>query len=403
MATEFRFPDVGEGITEGKLVKWLVEVGDTVAKDQSLCEVETDKAIVELPSPENGSVLKILVEEGHSIQVGKVLIVIGRRGESVPHPKAETNAVLPAENKKAAPVALAPFIQTNPAAVLAMPHTRKLARILGVDISKVKGSGPGGKVTDADVQKYKENAVPSVSFTPSRHGGETQEAEHGTVEVLPLIGMRRAIAEKLSESHREMVHVTLMDEVDVEELISFLEKEKTRLAAHNVKLTFLPFIIKASIVALTKYPIFNSEIDVEKKEIRIKHFFNVGIAVDTPEGLVVPVVRDCDKKSITEIAIEIADMAKEARDRKISLEQIKGSSFSITNYGSVGARFATPIINPPNTAILGVGRISDRAVVRDGKVVVRQMLPLSFGFDHRIADGAVAAEFLSELMRHLSD
>jgi pyruvate dehydrogenase E2 component (dihydrolipoamide acetyltransferase) len=377
--------------------------------------------VVELPAPVDGIVLKRFFEEGTVIHVGDVLVVIGERGEQVPQgasktvatttplplasPARATHETIPRVPEQETVLQSQPLHQLSPSAegASAMPHTRKLARVLGVDLANVTGTGPGGRVTDSDVRSAKDNHVPTVSFVPAKHGGETKTVEQGTVEVLPLSGIRKAVAEKLGQSWHSAIHVTLMDEVEVDALSVIREKEKQRLAAHSIKLTFLPFIIKAVIIGLNKYPIFNSEIDMERKEIRVKHFFNVGVAVDTEQGLVVPVIRNCDRKSITEIAIEINDAAKGARERKLPLDELSGSSFSVTNYGSVGARFATPIINPPNTAILGIGRISEQAVVRDGKIVIRKMLPLSFCFDHRVADGAVAAGFLGEVMRHLSN
>ncbi len=444
MALDFRFPDVGEGITEGKLVKWLVREGDSVKKDRGICEVETDKAVVEIPSPEDGVILKLHVKAGDTIQVEQVIVTIGQKGEKVSEGSAlhnqtekQSSYASPAKSapevhpthwvpsKSAAPMqtreklmselkisdsktgigksAFAPVSVAVSDSVIAMPHTRKLARMLGVDIGKLRGTGPGGRVTDDDVRNFKEKKTPSISFTASHHGGETRESEHGFVETLPLTGLRKIIAVKLSESWHQNVHVAMMDECDVSDLVTLREKEKQRLAVHNVKLTFLPFIVKAAIVALNKYPIFNSEIDMEKEEIRVKHFFNIGIAVDTPVGLIVPVLKRADQKSITELAIEIQELARAARERKLPLDDISGSSFSITNFGSVGTRFATPIINPPNTAILGIGRIADRAVVKNGGIMIRKMIPLSFGFDHRVSDGAQAAEFMGELMRHLED
>lgn len=404
MALEFRFPDVGEGITEGTLIKWLVKEGEKVKTDQALAEVETDKAIVELPSPGNGTILKLFAKTGEKIKVGQVLVSIGEAGENV---SAPTPVAIPVEKKapeKPVPVQSVSTAAADFASVLAMPHTRKLARMLGVDIALVHGSGPGGRITDDDVKRYKEGKeIPAVSFSPVKAGGRTEEGTHGREERIPFAGMRKAIAENVSRSFHTAVPVTVMEEVAVDALWQLRQRENEKLKEHNVHLTFLPFVIKACLVALQKFPYFNASIDEEKNEIVLKHFFHIGIAVDTEEGLMVPVIRNANEKSIVQLALEIAEYAKEARERKIKLDDLKGSSFSITNYGSVGGKWGTPIINYPNVAVLGLGHIAEKPVVVEGKVVVRKMFPLSLTFDHRIVDGAQASQFLSQIMKHLED
>lgn len=426
MVTEFRFPDVGEGITEGELIKWLVREGEPVKQDQPVVEVETDKAVVELPSPVSGFVLKLMAKAGERIKVGQVLLVIGEKGESVPSapvPSPRIEMVFPretaeqpkviievkkTEEKKAVAIPAASsqpvFEAPQRGLLIAMPHTRKLARMLGVDLSLVPGSGPGGRITDEDVKRFKERKeTPSVSFAATKAGGTSIEAKHGREERIPFRGIRKAIAENVSRSFRTTVPVTVMDEADVSDLVELREKEKTKLQAHGIHLTFLPFVIKACLVALEKYPYFNASLDDSTNEIVLKHYYHIGIAVDTEEGLFVPVIRNADEKSITQLAIEIQELAKASRERKISIDDLKGSSFSITNYGSVGGRFGTPIINYPNAAVLGLGRIADRPTVRDGRLDIRKMFPLSLTFDHRIVDGAQASQFLDEIMKHLED
>ncbi|MBU0635718.1 2-oxo acid dehydrogenase subunit E2 [Candidatus Micrarchaeota archaeon] len=413
MVTEFRFPDVGEGITEGELVKWLVEEGEKVKQDQSLAEVETDKAVVELPAPATGTILKLHVKNREKIKVGQILVSIGEPGEKVKKTPAITEAKkeIPQAKPKVCSVETASTPTPTPVHtpqergdVLAMPHTRKLARMLGVNIKQVPGTGPGGRISDEDVKRFNEKkTTPSVSFVASKQGGQTIEAMHGREERVPLRGIRKAIAENLSKSFRTTVPVSVMDEVDVSKLWELRKKENEKLKGHDVHLTFLPFVIKACLIALEKYSYFNASIDDIKQEIVLKHYYHIGIAVETEEGLMVPVIKNADNKSMVEIAIEIQELATEARERKIRLEDLKGSSFSITNYGSIGGRFGTPVINHPNVAILGLGKIQERAVVREGKIVVRRMFPVSLTFDHRIVDGAQASLFLEEILKHLED
>jgi pyruvate dehydrogenase E2 component (dihydrolipoamide acetyltransferase) len=435
MVTEFRFPDVGEGITEGELLKWLVREGEPIKQDQPVAEIETDKAVVELPSPVSGTVLKLNAKAGERIKVGQVLMVIGQAGESIPkapaaskrvenvypkpvveEPKIILETKKTGEEKSPKEAENIPFAQPIPeknavvpetgsrAAVVAMPHTRKLSRMLGIDIQQVAGSGPGGRITDEDVKRFKERKeTPAVSFSASRAGGTTVDAKHGREERIPLRGIRKAIAENVARSFRTTVPVTVMEEADVTELVELREKEKEKMKQHGIHLTFLPFVIKACLVALEKFPYFNASIDDETSEIVLKHYYHIGIAVDTEEGLMVPVIRNAEQKTITQLAIEIQEIAQAARERKLGIDDLKGSSFSITNYGSVGGRFGTPIINYPNVAVLGMGRIADRPAVRDGRIDIRQLFPLSLTFDHRIVDGAQASQFLDEIMKHLED
>jgi pyruvate dehydrogenase E2 component (dihydrolipoamide acetyltransferase) len=288
--------------------------------------------------------------------------------------------------------------------IIAMPHTRKLSRMLGIDISLVPGSGPGGRITDEDVKRFKERKeAPAVSFVATKAGGKSVDAKHGMEERIPFRGIRKAIAENVARSFRTTVPVTVMEEVDVSELVELREKEKEKMKQHGIHLTFLPFVIKACLIALEKFPYFNASIDDSTNEIVLKHYYHIGIAVDTEEGLMVPVIRNADEKTITQLAIEIQELAQHARERKLSIDDLKGSSFSITNYGSVGGRFGTPIINYPNVAVLGMGRIAERPTVRNGRLDIRQLFPLSLTFDHRIVDGAQASQFLDEILKHLED
>lgn len=462
MATEFRFPDVGEGITEGELVKWLVLEGDLVRQDQAICEVETDKAVVELPSPIAGVVLKLHVAAGTKIKVGQVIATIGEKGEKIfaaasqskaaaeepakmkTEKKAEAQPTQPnfiskteLQSQKISTGALQarpPFnqnsnqaksdsdsaaraslqksdlfsnsnsVSVSPLGVRALPHTRKLGRTIGIDLNKIRGTGPGGRITDADVQSFSGHAaVPSVSMAVPKQGGIVSDEKYGLEERIPLAGIRKTIADKVSVSYRTAVHVSAMDEIEVSALVAVREKEKKTAQEHGIHLTFLPFIIKAVVVALRQYPIFNASLDDDTGEIILKHYYHIGIAVDMEDGLMVPVIKNADQKSMFELAIEIQELAKACRERKIALDDLRGSSFSITNYGSVGAQFGTPIINYPNAAILGVGKIVPKPVVKNGMVVAGLVLPLTFTFDHRIADGAQAAAFLGTVLKLLAD
>lgn len=409
MTTEFKFPDVGEGITEGELLKWLVAEGETVRQDQPLAEVETDKAVVELPSPVSGTILKLRAKPGDKITVGQILVSIGQAGEKPEANQQSIQKETEAKKPVSKPMDFSKPVQTPPVLaqaeqIRAMPHTRKLARMLGLDIRNVPATGPGGRITDQDVQRFKERKeTPSPAFVASKKGGEPAQAKHGTEERIALRGIRKAIAENVARAFRTTVPVTLMEEVDVSDLWNMREKEKTKLQEHGVHLTFLPFIIKACVLALQKFPYFNASIDDEKAEIVLKHYFHIGIAVDTEDGLMVPVIRNADQKTIVELAIEIQELAKSARERRISLDDLKGSSFSITNYGSLGGRFGTPIINYPNVAVLGLGRIAERPIVKNGQIVISKTLPVSLTFDHRIVDGAQAAAFIDEILKHLQD
>lgn len=439
MAFEFKLPDVGEGIHEGEIVRWLVKEGDEIQEDQPLVEVQTDKAMVEIPSPVKGTVSKLHFSDGDIVEVGSVIITIAADGATSgadPAPAASPPQIDAGEDQAAAAVAQSyraagPESASTPAPVatptaaaatvgaapsagrraLATPATRRLARELGVDINQVTGTGPGGRVTDDDVRAFADggtaaetpaaaapaaqDGAPRPAFLPPRVEGDTVE------ERIPLRGIRRVIASRMVQSKFTAPHVTYMDEVDATELVSLRQNAKRLAEERGVKLTYLPFIIKAVVVALREFPYMNASLDDERDEIVIKHYYNIGIATDTEDGLVVPVVKHADKKSIFHIAAEIADLAEKARNRRLAVEDMQDSTFTITNLGSVGGLWFTPIINYPEVAILGTHRIQERPVVKDGEIVARQMLNLAISFDHRLIDGAYAARFLNRVMRYL--
>ncbi|VVB80787.1 2-oxoacid dehydrogenases acyltransferase (catalytic domain) [uncultured archaeon] len=388
MTFDFKLPDLGEGIVEAEIVKWLVKDGDRIEEHEPILELETAKAVVQVPSPKAGTVLKIFGSAGDKIHVGDVLCSIGEAGETK---RAPAGVVGELEVAPEEPKFIAPKKVAEPS-VAVLPAVRKLAQDLKVDVSKVAGSGPDGRITEDDVARAstKKEAGPTITFE-----------KFGRVIKMPLKGVRKEIAVRLSESMRTAVQVTHMDYVDVTKLAAYREKEKEEAEKRGIKLTFLPFIVKACVLALKALPYVNSSLDGE--DIVVKQYYNIGIAVDTPAGLMVPVVKNVNERTIYEIAREIYRVAELSRTREIQLKDLQGGTFTVTNIGSLGGVFATPVINYPECAILGLGRIADMVVPVEGKMEIRKMLPVSLSFDHRIIDGAVAAKFVNEIKRHLED
>ena len=414
MAFEFKFPDIGEGLTEGEIVRWLVKEGDEIKEGQPLVEVETDKALAEIPSPRTGAILKIMAKEKEIVKVGQVIVVIGEKGEAMaappPPPRPKSVGVVGEleEAPEEAPAVAAKVAPTKPAFVsehaLATPAVRALARELGVDINKVQGSGPEGRVSEKDVRQAAESKAKPKPAEEMKEVKKVRKYDlYGSVERIPLRGVRRSIAKAMVKSKYTAPHVSAMDEADVTELWQIREKEKKVAESKGIKLTILPFIIKAVIAGLTEHPYLNATLDDDSEEIVLKKYFNIGLATDTPEGLMVPVVKNAKEKSIFELAQELTQLTDKARNRTIDLADLKGGTFTITNYGAVRGIYGTPIINYPEVAILGIGRIQDMPVVRDGKVVVRRILPLSLSFDHRVVDGAEAARFLNTVIARIED
>jgi len=376
MPFDFVLPDLGEGITEGEIRRWLVKEGDAINEHQTILEVETDKAVVEVPSPKKGFVQKIRKLEGEIAKVGDILLTITEKLEE----KKE-------EKKSFGVVGRLPEAEE----ILATPAVRNLAKRLGVDIEKVKGTGPMGRITEDDVVKASGKVT------------DLTKDQFGSIERVQIKGVRRSIAKNLLASMRTAAFVTGMDDADVSALWQLREKEKRIALAKGIRLTFLPFFMKAVQHALAAYPKINASVDEAGEEVVVKKYFNIGVAVDTPEGLMVPVVKDVDKKTILELAKELQELSIKAKERKIKLEELKGSTFTISNFGSFGGTYATPIINYPDVAILGTGKISDRPWVKDGQIVIRKVLSLSLTFDHRVVDGAEAAQFLNKIIQYLED
>jgi len=410
MGFEFKFPDIGEGLTEGEIVRWLVREGDEVKEGQPLVEVETDKALAEIPSPRTGVILKILAKEKEIVKVGQVIVIFAEKGEALaaPPPRPSVGVVgeleeAPAEIPAVKVRAEAPkpaFVSEH---ALATPAVRALAKELGVDIQKLKGTGAEGRVLEKDVRQ----AVEKKEKPPVEEVKEVKKVKkydlYGYVDRIPLRGVRRSIAKAMVKSKYTAPHVTTMDEADVTELWKIREKEKKAAEKKGIKLTVLPFIFKAVITGLIEHPYLNATLDEENEEIILKKYYNVGFATDTPEGLMVPVVKNAKDKSILQLAEELTKLAEKAQDRTIDLADLKGGTFTITNYGALGGIYGTPIINHPEVAILGVGKIKDTPVVRDGKIEIRKILHLALSFDHRVVDGGEAARFLNTVIARLED
>ncbi len=411
MAYEFKFPDIGEGLTEGEIVRWLVKEGEEIKEGQPLVEVETDKALAEIPSPKTGVILKILAKEQEVVKVGQVIVIFGEKGESLAVPTLRTKSVgvvgeLEEAPEEAPAVVGARVEAIRPALVsehvLATPAVRALAKELGVDIDRVKGTGPEGRVLEKDIRQAaegKEKLVEEVKIPKKVKKYDM----YGYIEHIPLRGVRRSIAKAMVKSKYTAPHVTTMDEADVTELWKIREKEKKVAEQKDIKLTILPFIIKAVIAGLIEHPYLNATLDDENEEIILKKYYNVGFATDTPEGLMVPVVKNAKDKSILQLAQELTQLAEKARNRTVDLADLKGGTFTVTNYGALGGIYGTPIINHPEVAILGVGKIKDTPVVRDGKIEVRKILYLALSFDHRVVDGGEAARFLNTVIARLED
>lgn len=371
MAYEFRFPDIGEGLTEGEIVRWLVKEGDEVKEGQPLVEVETDKALAEIPSPRTGVILKILAKEKEIVKVGQVIVIIGEKGEvHAPPPEKprsvgvvgeleeapEETVVKPLEGEAVQPA----FVSEH---VLATPAVRGLAKELGIDIQKVKGSGPEGRVLEKDVREFAEKMEKPLE--PGKKITKVKKYDlYGYVERVPLRGVRRSIAKAMVKSKYTAPHVTTIDEAEITDLWKIREKEKRAAEKKGIKLTILPFIIKAVIAGLTEHPYLNATLDDENEEIILKKYYNIGVATDTPEGLMVPVVKNAKDKSILQIAQELTLLGEKARNRTIDLADLKGGTFTLTNFGALGGIFGTPIINHPEVAILGVGMMREMPVVK---------------------------------------
>ncbi|WP_010097942.1 dihydrolipoamide acetyltransferase family protein [Ornithinibacillus scapharcae] len=415
MAFEFKLPDIGEGIHEGEIVSWMVKEGDVVKEDDVLCEVQNDKAVVEIPSPVEGTVTKIFVQEGEVAVVGDTLISFDAEGYE--DAGSEEQAAEPAkeESPKTTPAANNVQAEGNvddDKRIIAMPSVRKYARDNNVNIKMVAGSGNNGRVTKEDIDSFLNGEAPAATQTTEAAATDKKETPAAKAPVLEgsfpetrekMSPIRKAIAKAMVNSKSKAPHVTLMDEVDVTALVAHRKKFKQTAIDQGIKLTYLPYVVKAIVSALKNYPILNASIDDATEEIVQKHYYNIGIAADTEKGLLVPVVKNADRKSIFEISAEINELADKARSGKLAPDEMKGASSTISNIGSAGGQWFTPVINYPEAAILGIGRIADKPIVRDGEVVIAPVLAVSLSFDHRIVDGATAQMALNQIKRLLND
>ncbi|WHX27027.1 dihydrolipoamide acetyltransferase family protein [Virgibacillus halodenitrificans] len=427
MAYVFKLPDIGEGIHEGEIVKWFIKEGDEIKEDDVLCEVQNDKAVVEIPSPVDGTVKKLHVDEGTVAVVGDSLITFDAEGYESDEPEEEeqkeSEEQTSEDNKKEeekedkeeksiSPKTEKSKTSSSDERVIAMPSVRKYARDHEIDIHEVTGSGKNGRVLKEDIDKYlsgdqattseqeepsEAEATESTSQPAAAPKGEYPESRE------KMSGIRKAIASAMVNSKTKAPHVTLMDEVDVTELVAHRKKFKAVAAEQEIKLTYLPYVAKALVSASKKFPILNAAVDDETNEIIHKHYYNIGIAADTEKGLLVPVVKDADRKSIFAISQEINELAEKARSGKLTSEEMKGASNTITNIGSAGGQWFTPVLNYPEAIILGIGRIAEKPIVRDGEIVIAPVLALSLSFDHRIVDGATAQLALNQIKRLLND
>jgi pyruvate dehydrogenase E2 component (dihydrolipoamide acetyltransferase) len=420
---EFVLPDIGEGIAEGEIVSWKVTEGEVVKEEQDFVEVMTDKATVTITVPHDGVIKEIRAKEGDVVPVHEVIAVIDTGGVAEAAPvvaKEESSSRLPQapEMETVASVPPSPVPQTtvssaSPGKVLAAPATRKNAREAGLDLSTVPGTGPGGRVTNEDLERFLQGGgTSSPTASPSTEAPRTPSFAPISVETpsapelverVPFRGVRKKIAEAMARSKFTATHFSVVEDLDVTELVALRNEVKSQYAENGVKVTYLPFIMKAVVAGLRAFPWLNASLDEVNQEIVLKRFYNLGIATDTDSGLIVPVIKDVDRKSIVQIAKELQDMASRTREGKINPEDLKGGSFSITNAGNIGGLFATPIINFPEVAILGVHKIHQAPRVVDGQIQIRDVMYLSVSIDHRIVDGADGVRFLNLIKTCLED
>lgn len=422
----FKFPDIGEGLDEGTIVEWYVKKGQSVEAGESLVKMETDKVVTDIPSPRDGVIAARYGNEGETINVGDPLVEIEMEGVEGEAAQEESNKIDEGESSKMETVEeeAAGVVGTLESAgnnaflpasdegvsventeekstqkkAIATPVARALAKELNVDINEVKGTGPGGRVMKEDIQKYADSGSTNAS-----NQGHRMHDEGPRVRIEPMSQMRKTIAKNMLRSKHNAAHMSVFDEVEASELIAIRSRFKDKFKADDIKLSYLPFIIKATAVALKKHPDLNSEMDMENGKMIYKNYVNIGIAVDTEDGLLVPVIQDADKLSIRELAVKVNEIAEKARKREISMEDMKDGTFTITSFGSIGGKFAVPVINYPQAGILGIGRMVKQPVVKNDAVVPGNMLPLSMSVDHRIVDGGEVTRFLNQIMEYLGD
>lgn len=430
MKFTFNFPDLGEGLEDGTIMEWYVKPGQQVKMGDSIVQMETDKVVADIPSPKNGVITDLFGEVGDVIKVGSPLVIIQIEGEvseqTTEDEKITTEAVSESDDDAGSVVGTIEVAGKNDIMApsdegekdieektsvsrkaLATPVARAMAKQMGIDINQIPGSGPSGRVKKEDILNFKstgldikpESDIIKKSFTPD----ESLKQTAGDVTYKPLTQIRKTIAKNMLQSKHNAAHMSVFEEVEISGLMEVRSRYKQRFADKGVKLTYLPFIVKAVAQALKHHPQLNSQIDTENNRMIYRNRYHIGIAVDAPDGLVVPVIRDADKLSIFQIAGQIGELANKARTRKLTLEDLKDGCFSITSFGSFGGIYATPVLNYPQAGILGIGRILKTPVVKDDEIVIGNIMPLSLTVDHRVVDGGETTRFIYKVMEYLTD
>lgn len=420
----FNFPDIGEGLDEGTIVEWYVEKGMEVKSGDPLVKMETDKVVTDIPSPKTGIISAVYGKVGEVINVGNALVEIEIEGvlgeaaikeantddfsiEAIEEDNAGVvgtievagnNAYMPSSNEGLSNIDEQNSARKPKTKILATPVARAMAKELNVDINLVNGTGPAGRVMIEDIKKFVDTGQANEDPVYASKVSEFEE-----VTYKPLSQMRKAIARNMSVSKQNAVHMSVHDEVEISELFSVRNRFKQIYSEKGVKLSYLPFIIKATVKALQQYKIMNAQLDLENSRIIYKNFYNIGIAVDTPEGLVVPVIRNADKLTVIELAKQLNTISEKAQNKSLSLDDMKAGTFTITSYGSIGGYYAVPVINYPQTGILGIGRITEKPVIKNNEIVKGIVMPLSLSVDHRIVDGGEVTRFLNKIMYYLAD
>ncbi|WHX63065.1 dihydrolipoamide acetyltransferase family protein [Peribacillus frigoritolerans] len=407
---EFKLPDVGEGMHEGEIIQWLIKEGDAVKQDQPIVEVQTDKVNAELTAPAAGVVKKIFFSVGDIVEVGTTIFTIQEENDvSVPDTgiSEEENQVGQSGDVNVNAQHITTKQHHQAVRALATPFVRQMAREMKIDIEKVKGSGPAGRITESDLKQFKEND--SFTRENAKQNDDKTGLEMAPImgnereERIPLKGIRKKIAEHMVKSVSTIPHVTHVDELEMDRLKEFKNQLKEYSDDKDIKLTFLPFFVKAIVIALKEFKTLNASIDERTNEIILKNYYHIGIATNTNEGLIVPVIKHADQKTIFQLADEIRQLATQAREGKLSIDQITGSTFTISNVGPIGGMHATPIINYPEAAILALHKMEHRMVVRDLKGVIRLMMNMSLSFDHRLIDGVTAVQFTNKIKELLEN
>lgn len=417
MKYTFNFPDIGEGLEEGTIAEWYVEPKSKVETGDPLVKMETDKVVTDIPSPRNGTIVQRFGEEGEVIEVGNPLVIIQLEGEASEKTELENfeveeegagvvgtievasnNDIMPSSNEGIADNKTNQPVQQK---ALATPVARALARDLEVDINQITGSGKNGRVMKEDILAFKNRNTQPSAKTPQP--SIYQNSFNEEIEEIPLTQIRKTIAKNMVYSKQNAAHMTLFDEAEVSELVKLRDKIKHRYAEKGVKISYLHFLLKAIALSLRHHPQLNAEMDLENNKIILKKYYHLGIAVDAPQGLVVPVLKHADRISLFDIAQQTNHLAEKARNSQLGIDDMKDGTFTITNFGSIGGRFAVPVINYPQAAILGAGKIFQKPVVKDNQVVAGTVMPLSISVDHRIVDGGDVTRFMNRVIEYMED